>query len=92
MALQALQSSGVAFRKILSHFPEELSLAFAYGSGVYRQVGPSSDQKVSLAPGQAPRRESACSHDVPFAVDPSRTLELLLYSAHCTYQLAKYNP
>ncbi|XP_004692428.1 PREDICTED: phosphatidate cytidylyltransferase, mitochondrial [Condylura cristata] len=45
MALQALRSSGVAFRKILSHFPEELSLAFAYGSGVYRQAGPSSDQK-----------------------------------------------
>ncbi|XP_045349781.1 phosphatidate cytidylyltransferase, mitochondrial isoform X3 [Leopardus geoffroyi] len=74
MALQALQSSGVAFRKILSHFPEELSLAFAYGSGVYRQVGPSSDQKVSLAPGQAPRRESASSHenamlDFVFTVD-----------------------
>ncbi|XP_049498704.1 phosphatidate cytidylyltransferase, mitochondrial isoform X3 [Panthera uncia] len=48
MALQALQSSGVAFRKILSHFPEELSLAFAYGSGVYRQVGPSSDQKNAM--------------------------------------------
>ncbi|XP_032183409.1 phosphatidate cytidylyltransferase, mitochondrial isoform X8 [Mustela erminea] len=48
MALQALQSSGVAFRKILSHFPEELSLAFAYGSGVYRQVGPSSDQKKAM--------------------------------------------
>ncbi|CAM9873089.1 unnamed protein product [Rangifer tarandus platyrhynchus] len=46
MALQALQSSGVAFRKILSHFPEELSLAFAYGSGVYRQAGRSSDQKL----------------------------------------------
>ncbi|XP_072641199.1 phosphatidate cytidylyltransferase, mitochondrial isoform X5 [Canis lupus baileyi] len=46
MALQALQSSGVAFRRILSHFPEELSLAFAYGSGVYRQVGPSADQKL----------------------------------------------
>lgn len=52
MALQALQSSGVAFRKILSHFPEELSLAFAYGSGVYRQVGPSSDQKVSWPRGR----------------------------------------
>ncbi|XP_054451090.1 phosphatidate cytidylyltransferase, mitochondrial isoform X1 [Pteronotus mesoamericanus] len=48
MALQALQSSGVAFRKILSHFPEELSLAFAYGSGVYRQAGPSSDQKNAM--------------------------------------------
>ncbi|XP_036856222.1 phosphatidate cytidylyltransferase, mitochondrial isoform X5 [Manis javanica] len=46
MALQALQSSGVAFRKILSHFPEELSLAFAYGSGVYRQAGPSANQKL----------------------------------------------
>lgn len=46
MALQALQSSGVAFRKILSHFPEELSLAFAYGSGVYRQAGPSANPKV----------------------------------------------
>nr|KAF6311286.1 TAM41 mitochondrial translocator assembly and maintenance-like protein [Myotis myotis] len=48
MALQALQSSGVAFRRILSHFPEELSLAFAYGSGVYRQAGPSSDQKKAM--------------------------------------------
>lgn len=68
MALQALQSSGVAFRKILSHFPEELSLAFAYGSGVYRQAGPSSDQKVS--PGG------------PFAFGPSRALELPGRSAH----------
>ncbi|XP_014447953.1 phosphatidate cytidylyltransferase, mitochondrial [Tupaia chinensis] len=48
MALQALQSSGVTFRKILSHFPEELSLAFAYGSGVYRQAGPNSDQKNAM--------------------------------------------
>nr|XP_035129555.2 phosphatidate cytidylyltransferase, mitochondrial isoform X3 [Callithrix jacchus] len=48
MALQALQSSGVTFRRILSHFPEELSLAFAYGSGVYRQAGPNSDQKNAM--------------------------------------------
>ncbi|XP_008591512.1 PREDICTED: mitochondrial translocator assembly and maintenance protein 41 homolog, partial [Galeopterus variegatus] len=48
MALQALQSSGVALRKILSHFPEELSLAFAYGSGVYRQAGPNSDKNAML--------------------------------------------
>ncbi|XP_049622263.1 phosphatidate cytidylyltransferase, mitochondrial isoform X2 [Suncus etruscus] len=47
-ALQALQSSGVAFRKILAHFPEDLSLAFAYGSGVFRQAGPSSNQKDSM--------------------------------------------
>ncbi|KAM9592338.1 phosphatidate cytidylyltransferase, mitochondrial isoform 1-T1 [Trichechus inunguis] len=45
MVLQSLPSSGVAFRKILSHFPEELSLAFAYGSGVYRQAGPNANQK-----------------------------------------------
>ena len=68
MALQGLQSSGVAFRKILSHFPELLSLAFAYGSGVYRQAGPSSDQKVS--PGG------------PFAFGPSRALVLPGRSAH----------
>ncbi|XP_062971082.1 phosphatidate cytidylyltransferase, mitochondrial isoform X2 [Cynocephalus volans] len=48
MALQALQSSGVALRRILSHFPEELSLAFAYGSGVYRQAGPNSDKNAML--------------------------------------------
>ncbi|XP_006872240.1 PREDICTED: mitochondrial translocator assembly and maintenance protein 41 homolog isoform X2 [Chrysochloris asiatica] len=45
MVLQSLPTSGVAFRKILSHFPAELSLAFAYGSGVYRQAGPSANQK-----------------------------------------------
>ncbi|XP_062056061.1 phosphatidate cytidylyltransferase, mitochondrial isoform X2 [Lepus europaeus] len=48
MALQALRSSGVAFRKVLSHFPDELSLAFAYGSGVFRQAGPNSDQKNAM--------------------------------------------
>ncbi|KAB0363345.1 hypothetical protein FD754_007501, partial [Muntiacus muntjak] len=36
-----------AFRKILSHFPEELSLAFACGSGVYRQAGPIDDPVVA---------------------------------------------
>ncbi|KAB0380203.1 hypothetical protein FD755_007987, partial [Muntiacus reevesi] len=35
------------FRKILSHFPEELSLAFACGSGVYRQSGPTDDPVVA---------------------------------------------
>ncbi|KAK2091443.1 hypothetical protein P7K49_030727 [Saguinus oedipus] len=58
MALQALQSSGVTFRRILSHFPEELSLAFAYGSGVYRQAGPNSDQKVSPIPQPGPSPDS----------------------------------
>nr|XP_044989157.1 phosphatidate cytidylyltransferase, mitochondrial isoform X5 [Jaculus jaculus] len=41
----ALQSSGMAFRKILTHFPEEVSLAFAYGSEVFRQAGASASQK-----------------------------------------------
>lgn len=70
MALQALQSSGVTFRKILSHFPEELSLAFVYGSGVYRQAGPSSDQKVS--PG-SPRQP----HDGELSVLTSPVLPLI---------------
>ncbi|XP_016083740.2 phosphatidate cytidylyltransferase, mitochondrial isoform X1 [Ornithorhynchus anatinus] len=45
MSLKALQSSGVAFRRILAHFPEDPSLAFAYGSGVYRQAGPNAEQQ-----------------------------------------------
>lgn len=47
MAVQALQSSGVGLRRILAHFPEDLSLAFAYGSAVYRQAGPNAHQEVS---------------------------------------------
>nr|XP_040147362.1 phosphatidate cytidylyltransferase, mitochondrial [Ictidomys tridecemlineatus] len=74
MALQALHSSGVAFRKILSHFPEELSLAFAYGSGVYRQAGPNSDQKVSPAPETGP---SPCGFP---AVHPIARILLVLPS------------
>ncbi|XP_006895428.1 PREDICTED: mitochondrial translocator assembly and maintenance protein 41 homolog [Elephantulus edwardii] len=46
--MQSLQSSGVAFRRILSHFPEELSLAFAYGSGVFRQAGPNAHQQNTM--------------------------------------------
>lgn len=46
MALQELRSSAVAFRRILAHFPEELSLAFAYGSGVFRQAGRGADAQV----------------------------------------------
>ncbi|XP_021509145.1 phosphatidate cytidylyltransferase, mitochondrial isoform X2 [Meriones unguiculatus] len=45
MALQALQSSGVGLRRILAHFPEDVSLAFAYGSAVYRQAGPNAHQE-----------------------------------------------
>lgn len=74
----ALQSSGVAFRKVLAHFPEELSLAFAYGSGVFRQAGPSSHQKVRPAP--CPK--SACSHGLPLALDASRALQLRVRALH----------
>ncbi|XP_071406998.1 phosphatidate cytidylyltransferase, mitochondrial isoform X2 [Pithys albifrons albifrons] len=39
MSLPVLSSSAVKFRRVLAHFPQELSLAFAYGSGVFRQAG-----------------------------------------------------
>ncbi|XP_069875243.1 phosphatidate cytidylyltransferase, mitochondrial isoform X3 [Dipodomys merriami] len=48
MALPALPGSGVAFRRVLAHFPGELSLAFAYGSGVFRQAGRGWDQKRAM--------------------------------------------
>ncbi|KAF4792667.1 Phosphatidate cytidylyltransferase, mitochondrial [Turdus rufiventris] len=44
MALPVLSSSAVKFRRVLAHFPQELSLAFAYGSGVFRQAGASAEQ------------------------------------------------
>ncbi|NXR62092.1 TAM41 protein, partial [Rhadina sibilatrix] len=43
MALPVLSSSAVKFRRVLAHFPQELSLAFAYGSGVFRQAGASAE-------------------------------------------------
>lgn len=66
MALPVLSSSAVKFRRVLAHFPQELSLAFAYGSGVFRQAGASAEQgevsaraRGSPGPGAAPapRRE-----------------------------------
>ncbi|NXL98081.1 TAM41 protein, partial [Tyrannus savana] len=39
MALPVLSSSAVKFRRVLAQFPQELSLAFAYGSGGFRQAG-----------------------------------------------------
>ncbi|XP_067243684.1 phosphatidate cytidylyltransferase, mitochondrial isoform X2 [Chanodichthys erythropterus] len=44
MTLPALQNSSVFFRKILSQFPQDISLAFAYGSAVFRQTGSSQGQ------------------------------------------------
>ncbi|XP_031757221.1 phosphatidate cytidylyltransferase, mitochondrial [Xenopus tropicalis] len=39
MALPAIQGTGFQFRRILGYFPQDISLAFAYGSGVFRQSG-----------------------------------------------------
>ncbi|MCJ8744469.1 hypothetical protein PDJAM_G00119090 [Pangasius djambal] len=44
MALAALQSTSVFYRRILSQFPQDISLAFAYGSGVFKQAGSSQGQ------------------------------------------------
>ncbi|KAF7249688.1 Phosphatidate cytidylyltransferase, mitochondrial [Varanus komodoensis] len=37
----SLLGSAAPFRKILAHFPQEFSLAFAYGSAVFQQAGAS---------------------------------------------------
>ncbi|KAG1962689.1 translocator assembly/maintenance protein [Pimephales promelas] len=39
MTLPALQKNSVFFRKILSQFPQDCSLVFAYGSAVFSQMG-----------------------------------------------------
>ncbi|KAL1007803.1 hypothetical protein UPYG_G00091800 [Umbra pygmaea] len=44
MTLPALQNTSVFYRRILSQFPQDISLAFAYGSGVFRQNGTSQGQ------------------------------------------------
>ncbi|XP_066553925.1 phosphatidate cytidylyltransferase, mitochondrial isoform X1 [Amia ocellicauda] len=44
MPLPVLQTTSVLYRRILSHFPQDISLAFAYGSGVFRQSGTTQGQ------------------------------------------------
>lgn len=44
MALPTLQNTGVIYRRILSQFPQDISLAFAYGSGVFKQHGTNQGQ------------------------------------------------
>lgn len=44
MTLPALHNTGVIYRRILAHFPQDISLAFAYGSGVFKQHGTNQGQ------------------------------------------------
>lgn len=41
MALPAIQGTGYLLRRMLTYFPQDISLAFAYGSAVFRQTGAS---------------------------------------------------
>ncbi|XP_044522317.1 phosphatidate cytidylyltransferase, mitochondrial [Gracilinanus agilis] len=45
MSLHTLPCSMATFRRILANFPDNLSLAFAYGSAVYLQAGPNGGRK-----------------------------------------------
>uniref|UniRef100_A0A8C7EB82 Phosphatidate cytidylyltransferase, mitochondrial n=1 Tax=Nothoprocta perdicaria TaxID=30464 RepID=A0A8C7EB82_NOTPE len=76
MAAPVLAGSGVAFRRVLAHFPQELSLAFAYGSGVFHQAG------VSAA------HSENNMLDFVFAVDDSVTwhmMNLLKNKSHYSF-------
>uniref|UniRef100_H2LI04 Phosphatidate cytidylyltransferase, mitochondrial n=1 Tax=Oryzias latipes TaxID=8090 RepID=H2LI04_ORYLA len=44
MSLPALHNTGVLYRRILAQFPQDISVAFAYGSGVFQQHGISQGQ------------------------------------------------
>uniref|UniRef100_A0A3P9MJZ2 Phosphatidate cytidylyltransferase, mitochondrial n=1 Tax=Oryzias latipes TaxID=8090 RepID=A0A3P9MJZ2_ORYLA len=44
MSLPALLNTGVLYRRILAQFPQDISVAFAYGSGVFQQHGTSQGQ------------------------------------------------
>ncbi|XP_071384371.1 phosphatidate cytidylyltransferase, mitochondrial isoform X3 [Centroberyx affinis] len=48
MTLPALQNTGVLYRRILSQFPQDISLAFAYGSGVFKQHGTTQGQMGNM--------------------------------------------
>ncbi|XP_068109714.1 phosphatidate cytidylyltransferase, mitochondrial isoform X3 [Hyperolius riggenbachi] len=79
MAVQAIQNSGYHLRRILNYFPQEISLAFAYGSAVFRQTGAS----------QANAKNNML--DFVFAVDDPitwHTINLMQNRSH--YSFLKY--
>uniref|UniRef100_A0A8V1ADM0 Phosphatidate cytidylyltransferase, mitochondrial n=1 Tax=Gallus gallus TaxID=9031 RepID=A0A8V1ADM0_CHICK len=83
MALPVLSSSGVKFRRVLAHFPQELSLAFAYGSGVFRQEGASAGHSEFFS--LYPQNNML---DFVFAVDDSVTwhmMNLLKNKSHYSF-------
>ncbi|XP_073500602.1 phosphatidate cytidylyltransferase, mitochondrial [Phyllobates terribilis] len=78
MALPALQGTGYQFRRILNYFPQDISLAFAYGSSVFKQIGASQSNAKNMV-------------DFVFAVeDPVtwHTMNLMQNRSH--YSVLKY--
>ncbi|XP_073430348.1 phosphatidate cytidylyltransferase, mitochondrial isoform X2 [Dendrobates tinctorius] len=78
MALPAIQGTGYQFRRILSYFPQDISLAFAYGSAVFKQIGASQINAKNMV-------------DFVFAVDDPvtwHTMNLMQNRSH--YSVLKY--
>ncbi|KAM9325431.1 phosphatidate cytidylyltransferase, mitochondrial [Gastrophryne carolinensis] len=79
MAVAAIEGTGYHLRRILSCFPQDISLAFAYGSAVFRQSGASqSNAKNNML-------------DFVFAVDDPvtwHTMNLMQNRSH--YSFLKY--
>ncbi|KAG9483650.1 hypothetical protein GDO78_009526 [Eleutherodactylus coqui] len=78
MALPVLQATGYQFRRILNYFPQDISLAFAYGSAVFRQAGAA----------QSPAQNML---DFVFAVDDPvtwHTMNMMQNRSH--YSVLKY--
>ncbi|KAM3914277.1 phosphatidate cytidylyltransferase, mitochondrial [Leptodactylus fuscus] len=78
MALPALQGTGYQFRRILNYFPQDVSLAFAYGSAVFKQIGAAQNNAKNMV-------------DFVFAVDDPvtwHTMNLMQNRSH--YSVLKY--
>ncbi|XP_040264147.1 phosphatidate cytidylyltransferase, mitochondrial [Bufo bufo] len=78
MALPALQGTGFQFRRILGYFPQDISLGFAYGSAVFKQIGAAQTNVQNMV-------------DFVFAVDDPvtwHTMNLMQNRSH--YSVLKY--